>query len=110
MKRIAGMLLCILLAVTLAGCAKKPAVKNTIEGNLYTYFELTDGTWMCENNIYQYRLEVHGRMPNAAVDSSFVYLSNVREITFEQAYKAAGVSSDSNDYFLPEVAILVEMH
>jgi hypothetical protein len=48
-------------------------------------------------------------MPNAAVDSTFVYLSNIEEISFNQAYKAAGVSSDSNDYFAPEEAVLVDM-
>ena len=48
-------------------------------------------------------------MPNAAVDSSFVYLSNIEEITFDQAYRAAGVSSNSNDYYSPEEAVLVEM-
>jgi hypothetical protein len=48
-------------------------------------------------------------MPNAAVDSSFVYLSNIEEIPFDQAYKSAGISSNSDDYFSPEEAVLVEM-
>lgn len=110
MKRTVLLLLCILLAVPFWGCAKKAAVKNTIEGNMRTYYEMTDGTWMCDDRLYQYRLEINGRMPNAAVDSSFVYLSNIGEITFEQAYMAAGVSSNSNDYFPPETAVLVEMN
>ena len=110
MKRIVLMLLCILLAVTFSGCAKKAAVKNTIEGNMKTYCEMTDGTWMCDDHLYKYRLEINGRMPNAAVDSSFVYLSNIEEITFDQAYKAAGISSSLDDYFPPEKAVLVEMH
>ena len=109
MKRIVQILLCIMLAVTVSGCAKKAAVKNTIEGNMKTYYEMTDGTWMCDGRVYQYRLEINGRMPNAAVDSSFVYLSNIGEITFDQAYKAAGISSNSDDYFSPEEAVLVEM-
>jgi len=75
-----------------------------------TYCEMTDGTWICDDHPYKYRLEINGRMPNAAVDSSFVYLSNIEEITFEQAYKAAGVSSNSEDYFSPEDAVLVEMN
>ena len=74
-----------------------------------TYYEMTDGTWMCDDHLYKYRLEINGRMPNADVDSSFVYLSNTEEITFDQAYKAAGISSNSYDYFLPEDAVLVEM-
>ena len=109
MKRIAA-LLCILLAIPFSGCAKKAAVKNTIEGNMKTYCEMTDGTWTCDNRSYQYRLEIHGRMPNAAADSSFVYLSNIEEISFEQAYKAAGISSNSDDYFSPDKAVLVEMN
>ncbi len=104
------MLLCILLAIALLGCAKNDDVKNTIEGNMKTYYEMTDGTWMCDDHVYQYRLEINGRMPNAAVDSSFIFLSNIEEITFDQAYKAAGVSSSSDDYFSPEEAVLVEMN
>ena len=109
MKRTVCMLLCILLAVTFSGCAKKAAVKNTIEGNMKTYYEMTDGTWMCDDRLYKYRLEINGRMPNAAADSSFVFLSNIAEISFEQAYKAAGISSNSDDYFSPEKAVLAEM-
>ena len=59
---------------------------------------MTDGTWMCDDHLYKYRLEITGRMPNAVVDSSFVYLSNIEEITFDQTYKAAGISSNLNDY------------
>ena len=109
MKKIVPVLLCILLAITFSGCAKKAAVKNTIEGNMKTYYEMTDGTWMCDDHSYKYRLEITGRMPNAAVDSSFVYLSNIDEISFDQAYRAAGVSSDSDDYFSQGKALLVEM-
>ena len=110
MKRIISVLLCILLAVAVSGCAKKAAVRNTVEGNMKTYYEMTDGTWMCDDHPYKYRLEISGRMPNASADSSFVYLSNIERITFEQAYKAAGISSDSDDYFPPQKAVLVEMN
>ena len=39
----------------------------------------------------------------------YEYLSNIEEIPFDQAYKSAGISSNSDDYFSPEEAILVEM-
>ena len=110
MKRILSVMLCVLLAAAFFGCAKKVAVKNTIEGNMKTYYEMTDGTWKCDDRVYKCRLEINGRMPNAAVDSTFVYLSNIEEITFEQAYRAAWVSSDINDYFSPDDAVLVEMN
>ena len=107
MKRM--VLLSTLLVITLSGCAKNAAVENTIEGNMKTYYEMTDGTWRCDDHLYKYRLEINGRIPNAVVDSSFVYLSNIEEITFDQAYKAAGISSNSDEYFSPEEAVLVEM-
>ena len=107
MKRM--VLLCAIMVITFSGCARKAVAKNTIDGNMKTYYEMTDGTWMCDDHMYQYRLEITGRMPNAAVDSSFVYLSNIEEITFDQAYKSAGISSNSDDYFSPEEAVLVEM-
>ena len=73
------------------------------------YKELDDGTWECEGYRYKYRLEITGRMPNAALESRFVFLSNIEEIPFDRAWKAAGLSSNMDDYFRPEEAVLVEM-
>ena len=98
----------ILAAALLAGCAGEPKVKRTIEG-MKTYAEMTDGTWTCDGRSYAYRLEIRGRLSRAACDSVFVYLSNVPEISFERAAKAAGLSSNSDDYFAPEEAVLVEL-
>ena len=109
MKKAVLILLCLLLAAAVLGCAKENAVKDTVEGNMKTYSRMADGAWTCGGHIYKYRLEISGRMPNAAVDSTFVYLSNIEEISFEQAYLAAGVSSSSDDYFSQEEAVLVEM-
>lgn len=113
-RRLFKLLLCALLVVCFAGCGKNEpandAIKDTIEGNMRTYYEMADGTWMCEDYTYQYRLEITGRMPNAAQDSTFVYLSNIEEIPFERAYMAAGLSSNMDDYFKPEEAVLVEMN
>ena len=82
---------------------------KAVDGNMKIYYEMGDGTWMCDDVVYKYRLEISGRMPNAAKDSTFVYLSNIEEISFEQAYMAAGISSSTEDYFSPEDAVLVEM-
>ena len=73
------------------------------------YYEMSDGTWQADGHSYKYRLEITGRINNAVKDSTFVYLSNIEEISFEQAWKAAGLSSNSDDYFDPEEAVLVEM-
>ena len=107
MKRIRYLAAVFCLLLLLAGCAGEPKVKQTIEG-MKTYAEMTDGTWTCDGRSYAYRLEIRGRLHSAASDSVFVYLSNVPEISFEQAAKAAGLSSNSDDYFAPEEAVLVE--
>lgn len=97
-------------ACMLVGCASKTnksKVKNTIEGGFKTYYEMSDDTWMCDDREYKYRLVISGRMPNAEKDSTFVYLSNIKEISFERAFMAAGFSSNTDDYFEPEEAVLV---
>ena len=109
MKKLIAPVLALVCVLALVGCcnqALKPV--NTIEGNLKTYYEISDGTWQVNGLTYKYRLEISGRMPNAAVDSTFVYLSNLESISFEQAWKAAGLSSNTADYFAVEDAILVD--
>ena len=46
-------------------------------------------------------------MDHAAQDSTFVLLSNTPDITFKQAWKASGLSSNMADYFEEEEAKLV---
>ncbi|MBQ5316973.1 MAG: immunogenic protein [Oscillospiraceae bacterium] len=84
-------------------------VKNTYNANMMTYYEMNDGSWTCEGHTYKYRLEITGRLHNAVRDTTYVYLSNIPDITFEQAWKAGGLSSNSDDYFSPEDAVLVEL-
>ena len=107
MKRFIICLLGLILLLNMACCAKKEENKAD-EGRLKTYSELSNGTYSCDEHIYKYRFEISGRMPNAAQNSTFVYLSNLPEISFEQAWKASGLSSSLDDYFSEEDAILVE--
>ena len=98
----------------LSGCSKaasaeEATVANTIEDVMLPYNEMSDGTFECNGYNYQYRLEITGRMPNAVCDSTYVYLSNIEDISFEKAYMAGGLSSNSEDYFDPEEAVLVDM-
>ena len=108
MKKIISLLL--LVALLLAGCsqAKEPEVVNTISTDRMTYYELSDGTWQADGKIYKYRLEIPGQLPNSIEESTFVYLSNIEKITFDKAWKAAGFSSQTSDYFSEDEAILVE--
>lgn len=97
-------------ALTLTACSNTPDVKETISGNMKTYCEMTDGTWTCDGYTYQNRLVIKGRLSNAACDSEYVYRSNLPDISFDQAWRAAGLSSNTNDYFSPDDAVLVEMN
>lgn len=126
MKRIIRMTMLTFILLSLFGCSKnEPSVVKTYEvtdsgltdeywdnNKLVTmvkYYEMSDGTWKTDNYKYQYRLEITGRMNNAVKDSTYVFLSNKKDITFEQAWKASGLSSDMNDYFKEEDAKLVAM-
>lgn len=83
--------------------------ENDMLVTIVQYYEMSDGTWKTDDYTYQYRLEVTGRMNNAAKDSTFVFLSNIKDITFEQAWKASGLSSNMDDYFKEEDAKFVGM-
>ena len=85
-----------------------PQIADVHNATLKTYYELSDGTYMAEDIIYRYKLEITGRMHGAAKDSTFVYLSNLETISFDRAWKAAGLGSNTEDYFAPEEAVLVE--
>ena len=86
----------------------KAKVINSVDGNLKTYYEMSDGTWQYDGKSYQHRLEISGKMSGTAVTSTFVYLTNFENMTFQQAWKAAGFSSSLSEYFSPEDAVLVE--
>lgn len=106
---LATVCLCLLFVLGACNFDKKNEVKNTVDGNMKTYYEMTDGSWSCDDISYTYRLEIKGRLSNAVCDSIYVYLSNRSEISFEEAWKASGLSSNRDDYFLVEEAVLVEL-
>lgn len=139
MKKIIRITLITLMLFSLFGCAQKeppvvesyevtdkePSVIKTYEVTgteliqeyldndelltMVQYYEMSDGTWKTDNYTYQYRLEITGRMGGAVKDSTFVFLSNIEDITFEQAWKASGFSSNMDDYFKEEDAKFVAM-
>lgn len=123
MKKIIRITLITLMLLSLFGCSQKePSVVKTYEVTdselafendelvtMVKYYEMSNGTWKTDDYTYQYRLEVTGRMNNADKDSTFVFLSNIKDITFEQAWKASGLSSNMNDYFKEEDAKFVAM-
>ncbi len=109
MKRSTILWMVLLLIFVISGCSKEPRVERRIEGSFQAYDEMSDGTWRCNGYIYKKRLELSGQLPNAAVKSTYVYLSNLEVISFEQAWKASGFSSHLEDYFSVEDAVLVDL-
>ena len=110
MKRMIALTVCAFLLLAAAGCSGEPTVKDTYTVDNTSYYEMSDGTWQFAGFSYKYRLELSGRMSGAVKDSTFVYLSNIENITFDRAWKAAGLSSNIDDYFSPEEAVLVEWY
>lgn len=123
MKKMMGITLIIFLLFGLIGCSQNESyVINTYEVTdaetafendelvtMVKYYEMSDGTWKTDDYTYQYRLEITGRMNAADKDTTFIFLSNIENITFEQAWKASGFSSNTDDYFKPEDAKFVAL-
>ncbi len=127
MKRILIFVMLSVLSFCWTGCSKEgsePYVVQTYERNVedavsnpdfkeevvyHTYYKMNDGTWKTEDHSYQYCLEITGQLHNAVKDTTYIYLSNIEDISFEQAWKASGLSSLTTDYFKVEDAILVGM-
>ena len=116
MKKLFSIVLITLILLSVYGCAtKEVTVVKTYEVtdaelveeyfdkgefvNMVKHYKMSDGTWKTDNYTYKYRLEITGRMNAAEKDSTFVFLSNIKEISFEQAWKASGFSSSMADYF-----------
>lgn len=125
MKKFIFYLITLLCILGISGCSpnNEPTIKITYEPtpeNLIeeyrktskevthtTYYEMSDGTWKTDEHPYKYRLEITGRMRNAVNDITYIILSNTEDITFDQAWKASGLSSNTEDYFKREEAVFV---
>ena len=80
------------------------------ENKIFTkvkHYQLSDGSWKTDDYSYKYKLEISGVMNNAACGTTYHILSNNDDITFDMAWKASGLSSNTEDYFKPEDAIIV---
>lgn len=125
MKKYISCLLAIVFIFFMFGCSQNKEVtivntfeqtpENLIEEYVETskevtsaaYYEMSDGTWKTNEHIYQYKLVITGRLSNAEKDITYTILSNTENISFEQAWKASGLSSNADDYFKAEDAVIV---
>ena len=72
-----------------------------------THNQMDDGLWVWIGNAYLYRLEITGKMHGAENETTFLVLSNRKDLTFDEAWKASGFSSNSQDYFDTKEAVIV---
>ncbi|MGI6248875.1 MAG: hypothetical protein ACOYJX_05680 [Acutalibacteraceae bacterium] len=72
-----------------------------------TYYRQIGGLWAADEFTYKYRLEITGRMINSPKNITYVVLSNTKDLTFEQIWKASGYSSSLSDYFEPKDVLIV---
>lgn len=71
------------------------------------YVETILGGFMVANNTYIHRLEITGRLGGAAKNTTYLVLANRKDITFDEAWRASGLSGDTADYFDPKDAVIV---
>lgn len=121
MKRFLGLVVLMFL-LSFAGCIRdknpEPIVNKVYEVSessasddftvLVEYYEMSDGTWRTDKYSYEYRLVITGRDDTAVTDITYVFLSNLEEISFEQASNSI-LSSNASDFLNEEDAILVEI-
>lgn len=69
--------------------------------------ECADGRWIAKGHTYKYRLELTGRLGSAEQDTTYLVLSNTKDITFRQAMLASGLGSRTDDYFDIDYALIV---
>ena len=84
---------------------------DTADDGEYIFFtphrECADGRWIAKGHTYKYRLEFTGRLGSAACDTTYLVLSNTKDITFRQAMLASGLGSRTDDYFDIDYALIV---
>lgn len=71
------------------------------------HWKTKEGLWVSDGYTYRYRLEITGRNNAAVKNTTYIVLSNREDITFEQTWKASGLSSLMSDYFEPDDAVIV---
>lgn len=84
----------------------------TVEANnsgvVRTYsYNATTRHYTCEGVKYAYRLTLTDRLPDAEDKTTYVVLSNVKDITFEQAHEQY-LSSDAEELIKSMNAVVVE--
>ena len=71
------------------------------------YVETALSGYMVANNTYIHCLEITGHLSGAAKNTTYLVLANRKDITFDEAWRASGLSGDTADYFDPKDAVIV---
>lgn len=76
------------------------------EDSMIPYEQNEDGTWTAEGYVYQYRLILKGRLPNAVKDSTYVVLTNNPDVTFEEVAMSLFSSSLEVGFSIEETRLV----
>lgn len=76
---------------------------ETLE-NFEDTYTFEDNKYVFNGETYDYKLKITGRGRNASKDSTFVVLTNNKDITFDEIFKSL-ISSNSNDFLTDTVII-----
>lgn len=77
-------------------------------GQIAPYSQTEDGLWESRGKTYKYCLVLTGHLPNAAMDSEYIVLSNEEDITFEEVAESL-FSSQYPTPFAQKDAVLVSL-
>ena len=107
MKKFIAVVLIAVSLLTLSGCTLPPRKISTVEGNVNTYHEMSDGTWKTDKYTYQHRLVLEDSIPGTGYTAQYTVLSNRDDLTFHQVFLASGISSSTSAYFSEDDAVIV---
>lgn len=86
------------------------AIKETYDKEEFvvtkTYHRMDDGLWVWQSYGYLYRLELTGKGYGSEKNSTYLVLSNRKDVTFEEVWKAE-FSSNTEDFFDPRETVVV---
>lgn len=85
-------------------------LRSDNDSGILVPYSAQNGTWVTEDGReYRYQYTLTGRMNNAAMDTTFVVLSNQEKVTFEQCVQDI-FSSNMEEHFKPEETIIAVMY
>ncbi|MCR5796441.1 MAG: hypothetical protein K6G63_00775 [Eubacterium sp.] len=77
-------------------------------GVMYEYHFTDSGKWVVKGKKFKYRITLNGQMPNSSGNTTYVVLSNRRDVSFDEINDSI-FSSNSGDHLDENEVFVVEM-